>query len=1007
MGRLKVRLISATTKKQSLTEFHVLEGKGQNLLSCQTSIDLGLVVFTNTVAGTSLNDVLKSYSDRFQGIGKIKDTLISLHINKDIQPIPQRERRIPFHVREQVDQELKRLEQLDIIEKADGPTPWISPVVIIPKSEGVRICIDSRAVNTAIERERHPMPTIEDLITDLNGACIFSKIDLNKGYHQLELAPESRYITTFVTSQGLYRYKRLCFGINSASEIFQKQISDMLSGIKGVKNMSDDIIIYSTNMAEHITSVKDVLQRMRECNITANQGKCEFGKATIKFYGHIFSKEGVTACAQKVADLEQASRPQNCSEVRSLLGMSQYLARFVPGYTDTVAPLRLLTHNDVKWRWGPPEEESFLALKKSLSNCQTVSYFDINISTELIVDASPIGLGAILTQRTSQDDLKVVAYASRSLTDTESRYSQIEREMLAVVWACEHFHLYLYGAEFILLSDHKPLESIINKVANTTVRLERLSLRLQPYKLHVKYRPGKDNPADYLSRHPVKSTATTSRSSLDEQIMQVYVNALHTYDKQGLPTEEVRNASRADPVLQKLAKAIITQDWSDSDVTPYKCVREELSIADGFILRGSRLIVPVKLQQRAIDLAHSSHQGIVKTKSLLRESLWFPGIDKMVESTVSHCIPCQAATPKQTKSLEPLKMSQLPAAPWKELSMDFCGPFANGTYLLVIIDDYSRFPEVEIIKSLTADTVIEHVDAIFSRQGIPEVVRTDNGPPFNGHQFTHWLENVVGCKHRRITPLWPRANGEAERFMRTLGKFIRATVVERGSWKQELNRFLRLYRATPHSTTQATPSEMLNSRKLRTEMPSLPVKRKVRFADQEEIIRQRDNRLKETMKHLADNRNHAKSSDIQPGDTVLLPQRKEHKVDPPFNPLPYEVNARKGTMVTMTRGNHSVTRNASLVKKIPHSVTVDVEEEIESHVPSTKVRGDETTTGDGSTSWTTDSMPSPSLEKQRPSRERAPPQRFKDFVMNMVNQLMIKYDLDCDHIKGEVLEPLP
>ena len=168
----------------------------------------------------------------------MKDLQVRLHINTDKKPVEQKPRRIPFHIRKQVDEELERLQKLDIIEPAEGATPWISPVVVVHKQTGVRLCIDSRAINTAIERERHPMPTVEDLIIDLNGAQVFSKIDLNKGYHQLELAEESRYITTFVTHQGLFRYKRLCFGINSASEIFQRAISDMLTGIKGVKNIT-------------------------------------------------------------------------------------------------------------------------------------------------------------------------------------------------------------------------------------------------------------------------------------------------------------------------------------------------------------------------------------------------------------------------------------------------------------------------------------------------------------------------------------------------------------------------------------------------------------------------------------------------------------------------------------------------------------------------------------------------------------------------------------------------
>ena len=181
-----------------------------------------------------------------------------------------------------------------------------------------------------------------------------------------------------------------------------------------------------------------------------------------------------------------------------------------------------------------------------------------------------------------------------------------------------------------------------------------------------------------------------------------------------------------------------------------------------------------------MKLAHAGHQGIVKTKSLLRETVWFPGIDNMVEKAVADCLPCQLSVPKSSR--EPLQMIPIPDGTWKEVAVDFTGPFAGGEYLLVVIDEYSRFPEVEIVYSTSANAVITKLDAIFARQGIPEVLITDNGPPFNGEQFNSWAK-YIGFAHRHITPLWPEANGEAERFMRTLGKAIRTAKLDGGNWR--------------------------------------------------------------------------------------------------------------------------------------------------------------------------------------------------------------------------------
>eukprot|EP00112_Aurelia_sp_Birch-Aquarium-sp1_P015091 Seg3312.4 transcript_id=Seg3312.4/GoldUCD/mRNA.D3Y31 product="putative protein K02A2.6" protein_id=Seg3312.4/GoldUCD/D3Y31 len=220
------------------------------------------------------------------------------------------------------------------------------------------------------------------------------------------------------------------------------------------------------------------------------------------------------------------------------------------------------------------------------------------------------------------------------------------------------------------------------------------------------------------------------------------------------------------------------------DLKVFKKVKEELTVTDdGFILKGTKLVIPSTLRNRVVNLAHEGHQGIVKTKSLLREKVWFPGIDQMVENIVKNCIPCQATTAKE--KLEPYKMSKLPRGPWDKVSVDFSGPYPNGEYLLVVIDEYSRFPEIEIVRSTAGKSVIPKLDQIFSSFGIPRVVKSDNGPPFSGYRFKYF-KNELGFRHRKITPHWPRANGEVERFMRTLNKTVKAAHSENKVWQREL-----------------------------------------------------------------------------------------------------------------------------------------------------------------------------------------------------------------------------
>ena len=376
------------------------------------------------------------------------------------------------------------------------------------------------------------------------------------------------------------------------------------------------------------------------------------------------------------------------------------MARFIPNYSDMVAPLQILTHKNHKWKWGEEQQEAFRQLKNSLAKTHTFSYYDMKLPTELVVDASPIGLGAVLTEKT-ETGINVIAYANRRLTDPETCYSQTETETLAVVWASVHFDLYLYEAEYTVVTDHKPLEGLLNNPqSKPTARLQRLCVRLQPYKMKVTYRPGWKNQADYLSRLPQKGEKTPQyKSWIDQQVEGVLVGALKTYDD-GLSRDIVKDYSASDATLQKLIKVIADQNWKyvDEALKPYKHLKEELTIVDGLVLRGDRLVVPEKLQQTVVDIAHSSHHGIGKTKALLCETLWFPGMDRKVEHTVTRCLPCQEASHTPMMH-EPLKMTDLPDRPWQKVSMDLCGPFSSGDYLLVVIDDCSRFPEVEIVRS--------------------------------------------------------------------------------------------------------------------------------------------------------------------------------------------------------------------------------------------------------------------------------------------------------------------
>ena len=431
--------------------FYVVESqkgfKGGNLISSETAQRLELIKFAfATCSLPSTEEICNKFPHAFTGMGKMTEVKVKFHEDPDVKPTVQSHRRIPFHMRKRVEAEIKRLEDLDIIEKVEGPTPWVSLIVATPKPkkpDEIRICVDMRLPNKAIKRTRHVMPTLDDILVRLNGATVFSKLDLNSGYHQLELDESSRNITTFSTHVGLRRYKRLNFGVTCAAELFQNHIAEAIAAVPNALNTSDDIMVYGKDQREHDEALEGVLQALVNRNLTLNKGKCEFNKPSIEFYGFVFGKDGISPDVKKVEAVKKMETPKTAKEVRSFLGLTNYVSRFIPQYANITKPLRDLTKKDTPWMWKEEQQEAFEKLKELLSKSTTVSYFNPKAKTELVVDAGPFGLGAILTQTGKGDAPKVVAYASRALTDTESRYSQTEREALAIVWACEYFHLYL------------------------------------------------------------------------------------------------------------------------------------------------------------------------------------------------------------------------------------------------------------------------------------------------------------------------------------------------------------------------------------------------------------------------------------------------------------------------------------------------------------------------------------------------------------------------------------
>ena len=372
-----------TRKRIAVATFYVTKtATSGNLISASTAQDLGLIsLHLHRISDTNdknLDNILNKHAKVFQGLGKLKTDKVKLNIDTHQAPKAQPQRRIPYHIRQKVENAIEELEKQDIIERVpeSQPTPWVSPIVAVPKKDGgVRICVDMRCANEAIKRVRHPIPTVDDVSFELNGAQYFSKLDLSQAYHQLELEEESRYITTFSTHFGLYRYKRLNYGTNAAAEIFQYTLQAQLQALKGVKNIADDIIVYGTTREEHDENIDRCLKRLFDRGLRLNQSKCKFLNETLEFFGQIFSKDGCKPDPKRYTALKNAPKPTNVSEVRSLLGMATYSSKYIPNFATITAPLRILTKKNAKFEWTSTHQDAYDQLTSALSSAPCMAYF--------------------------------------------------------------------------------------------------------------------------------------------------------------------------------------------------------------------------------------------------------------------------------------------------------------------------------------------------------------------------------------------------------------------------------------------------------------------------------------------------------------------------------------------------------------------------------------------------------------------------------------------------------
>jgi hypothetical protein len=464
----------------------VSKSNGRSVLGRETIDKLKIAKMVQGVTREDSKDYFEKYPDVFSGIGCLPGQY-SIKIDPSVKPCVHAARRFPQGILVKLKDKLDSLEAQDIIAKELGPTDWVNSLVIVDKPNGdFRICIDPTDLNKAIKREYFSIPTYVDIMSKVRDAKVFSVLDTNNGFWNIELDESSSKLCTFNTPFGRYRFKRLPFGLKCSSEIFQRKIVQCFEGIDGVEIYVDDILVWGTSQKDHDERLNLVLERARKYNIKFNVNKCKFSVNEVRYIGHKITDQGIKPDDSKIEVIKNYPVPTNVKELQSFLGIVNYLHKFIPNVAELSKPLRELLKKEVVFRWDFEQQKAFEQLKYILTAAPVLRFYDPSKALTLTVDASKDGLGAALLQEGAP-----VAYASRSLSNTQKCYAQIEKEMLAIVYGAKKFHQYIYGKKVVVETDHKPLTHIFKKsLIDCPMRMQRMLLDLQIYDLDVRYKPG-------------------------------------------------------------------------------------------------------------------------------------------------------------------------------------------------------------------------------------------------------------------------------------------------------------------------------------------------------------------------------------------------------------------------------------------------------------------------------------------------------------------------------------
>jgi len=737
-----------------------------------------------------LDGLLDAFSDVFAaptGLPPQRTRDHAITLQPGAAPVAVRPYRYPAAHKDELERQCGEMMGQGIVRRSDSA--FSSPVILIKKPDGSwRFCVDYRALNALTIKDAFPIPVVDELLDELNGARFFTKLDLRSGYHQVRMRPEDVHKTAFRTHDGLYEFLVMPFGLCNAPATFQALMNDVLRPFlrRFVLVFFDDILIYSSSWADHLRHVRAVLSVLQQHQLFVKQSKCAFAVASVAYLGHVISADGVAMDPAKVEAVRDWPQPRSVRAVRGFLGLAGYYRKFVHDYGVIAAPLTALLKKE-GFSWTDEATAAFQALKAAVTSAPVLALPDFTKPFIVECDASTHGFGAVLLQENHP-----IAYFSRPVAPRHRSLAAYERELIGLVHAVRHWRPYLWGRRFTVRTDHYSLKFLLDQRLATIPQHHWVG-KLLGFDFGVEYKPGAQNAvADALSRRdtPEGTVLAISAPRFD------YIDRL-------------RQEQAIHPAAVDLKEEVLAGSRS----APW-------AITDGLLTYDGRVYVPPSsplLRELLAAVHEDGHEGVQRTLHRLRRDVHFSDMRRVVQDFVRACSTCQRNKSEHLLPAGLLLPLPIPTAVWTDIGLDFIEalPKVRGkSVILTVVDRFSKYAHfIPLAHPYSAETVAQAFFAdIVHLHGMPQSIVSDRDVVFTS---TFWQElmRLMGAKLHMTSAFHPQSDGQAEAANKVITMYLRCITGDRPrDWLRWLPWAEYMYNTAYQSSLRDTPFRVVYGR---------------------------------------------------------------------------------------------------------------------------------------------------------------------------------------------------